>query len=94
MPPDICIELALWDRFGWGPDDTDKFTLKQMRELFSVLEQQRISKNAVEELGPPSEHKLKAIIAKQSQETAAKTTRSAGPTNPSTLKPKDMMPKK
>lgn len=64
MPPDVCIELALWERFGWGPSDTDEMPLKRMRELFAVLEQQRVSKNAVE-MGGPSQQKFDQMIAER-----------------------------
>lgn len=38
----------MWDRFGWGPEQTDKFTLAGMKMLFAILEQQRVSRDAVE----------------------------------------------
>lgn len=37
-------------------------TYKQMRELFAILEQQRVSNDAVENLGKPSEEKRLNIL--------------------------------
>ena len=66
MPPDECIEIALWDRFpGWSADETDKLTQSKMRRIFVILEQQRATKDAVESLGSPSEDRLKAKMAKR-----------------------------
>lgn len=62
-PPTICIEISLWDRFqGWGPDDTDKISFWKMKEIFTVLEQQRVSRDALENLGPPSDEKRMALL--------------------------------
>lgn len=58
MPPAICIEVALWERFGWGPEVTDKFTDARLREMMIVLEQQRVSRDAVSNLGPPDSSRL------------------------------------
>jgi hypothetical protein len=41
MPNDLFIQIAIWDRFGWGPRETDKLTLKQLRALFQALDAQR-----------------------------------------------------
>jgi ribulose bisphosphate carboxylase small subunit len=71
LPPDVCIEIALWERFGWGPKDTDDMPLRRMRELFAVLEQQRSSRNAID-MGPPSYERMAAIDAKKKAEEAAK----------------------
>lgn len=68
LPPDLCVEIALWDRFGWGPKDTEDLSLKRMRELFVVLEQQRVSRDAVDNLGPPSEQKFQNIMAQRAHE--------------------------
>lgn len=67
LPPDICIEIALWDRFGWGPEQTNKLTLAKLRTLFAVLEQQRVTKDAIENLGPPNPERLQAMVAAQAE---------------------------
>jgi len=64
IPPDECIEIALWDRFGWGPSETDSLSPLRLRKIFVILEQQRVSKDAVENLGPPNEGRM---AQKQSQ---------------------------
>ena len=38
------------------------FDLRKMRQLFVVLEQQRVSRDAVENLGRPSEEKLQNLL--------------------------------
>lgn len=38
------------------------FDLRKMRQLFVVLEQQRVSRDAVENLGKPSDEKLQALL--------------------------------
>ena len=63
MPPDECIELMLWDRFGWGPEQTSRFILDQLRMLFAVIEQQRVSRDAVENLGKPDPDRVQAKMA-------------------------------
>jgi len=63
MPPDECIELMLWDRFGWGPEQTQKFTLDQLRLMFAIIEQQRVSRDAVENLGKPDVDRVRAKVA-------------------------------
>jgi hypothetical protein len=66
------VELALWDRFGWGPDQTSKLSLSQLRLLFAVMEQQRVSKDAIENLGSPDfkriEAKMLALRAAEKQQ--------------------------
>lgn len=52
----------MWDRFGWGPDDTERLSFWKMKELFVVLEQQRVTRDYIDNVGPPSEEKLKAIM--------------------------------
>ena len=39
-----------------------------MREIFLVLEQQRVSRDAIENLGPPSEERHMQALRKQEQE--------------------------
>ena len=79
MPPDICIELILWERFKWGPKDTENMTLKKMKELFAVLEQQRVSRDAVENLGPPTLERYKQITAGRYAEQEAVKEREKTP---------------
>ena len=68
-PPDICIEIALWDRFpGWGPEQTRRLTMLELRILFAVLEQQRVTKDSMENLGKPSQEKLDILIAAQEEQ--------------------------
>jgi hypothetical protein len=62
LPPDICLEIALWDRFGWGPAETEGLSFKKLKECFLVLEQQRVSQDAVENLGKPTPEKEEALI--------------------------------
>ena len=63
MPPDLCLELMLWDRFGWGPEQTERFSLADLRILFSIIEQQRVSRDAVENLGKPDPERVQSKIA-------------------------------
>ena len=73
LPPDICIEIALWDRFGWGPKETEEIDMKKIREMFVVLEQQRVSRDAIENLGRPSEEKFNNLmVAKAMKAPTAK----------------------
>lgn len=68
-PPDICIEIALWDRFqGWGPEQTNRFTMSQLRVLFAVLEQQRVTRDSTENLGKPSPQKLEILMAAREEQ--------------------------
>lgn len=39
---DLFIEIALWDKFGWGPRETEKLTLEQLRFIFALLESKRM----------------------------------------------------
>jgi len=36
--------------------------LRKMREIFVVLEQQRVSRDAIENLGPPSQEKFQQLM--------------------------------
>jgi hypothetical protein len=65
MPPEECIEIALWDRFHWSWRDTDGLDQAKMRRIFVVLEQQRATKDAVENLGRPNEDRIRSKILKQ-----------------------------
>lgn len=58
MPPDEVVELALWERFpGWGPHVTDKITSTQLRKIFLIWEQRRVTQEAVER-GRPDPSRL------------------------------------
>jgi hypothetical protein len=88
MPPDACVEISLWDRFGWGPEDTDRLTLAKIRIIFAVMEQQRVTKDAVEELGRPDEDRVRSKVqamnrAKEeaNQRAAMENQRTADPSN-------------
>lgn len=94
MPPDICIEIALWDRFGWGPKDTEFFTFQRMKELFLVLEQQRVSRDAVENLGKPSAQKWNDIIAREEMERQKRSTPPKPPSGNTGTPPNPSNPKK
>lgn len=59
IPPDECIELSLWDRFGWGPEQTDRLTLPRLRMLFAILEQQKVTEDAIHNLGEPDYERMK-----------------------------------
>jgi hypothetical protein len=59
MPPDVCIEIALWDRFGWGPEQTDSISLNKLRMMFIVMEQERVSRHAAEKLGNPDSERMR-----------------------------------
>ena len=76
LPPDECIEIALWDRFGWGPNDTDTIAAARLRKIFSILEQQRVTRDAIENLGNPNpdrmEEKIRLQAALRGSKTAAK----------------------
>lgn len=68
LPPDECIELALWEKFGWGPNETDRLTSLHLKRIFLILEQERVSRNAIEDLGKPDNQRFEA---KKSEEAAA-----------------------
>lgn len=59
-PPDACIEIALWDRFGWGPEQTNALSMNDMRIMFAVMEQERISRHSIEKLGAPDTERMRA----------------------------------
>lgn len=65
MPPDECIETALWDRFHWSWRDTDGLPQARLRRIFVVIEQQRATKDAVERLGSPDENRVKAEMLRR-----------------------------
>jgi len=71
MPPDECIEISLWDRFHWSWKDTDGLSQQKLRKIFVVLEQQRATKDAVENLGSPDEDRVKAEMLKKMAEKDA-----------------------
>ena len=75
QPPDLCIEVALWDRFGWGPEQTRSMTFKELRQLFIVLEQQRVSRDAVENLGKPTVERAEMIVAERKAAAEAQRNR-------------------
>ncbi len=75
LPPDLCVEIALWDRFGWGPLETETISLQKMREIFIVLEQQRVSRDAVENLGKPSEDKFNQMLSRRKIEKERKDSK-------------------
>jgi len=58
LPPNICIELRLWKEFGWGPDVTERLTQAKLREIFVALEQQRVTLDALTNLGPPDSRRM------------------------------------
>ena len=72
----------LWDRFGWGPKDTEEFTLKEIRYLFTVLEQQRVSRDAIENLGRPTPEKHERFMAQLAEEAEHKMKRTDQGTQP------------
>ena len=72
MPLDLCVEMILWDRFHWGPEQTERMSLRKMRELFAVLEQQRVSRDAIQNLGPPTVERHKQLLAQRHSEQEAK----------------------
>lgn len=63
MPPVECIEMALWDRFKWGPEQTDRLTSRKLRIIFSILEQEKVSKDAIENLGKPDNERMQQKIS-------------------------------
>jgi hypothetical protein len=67
LPPDECVEIALWDRFGWGPEQTEKLTEGRLRIIFAILEQQRVSKDRMENLGNPDVRRAEHYISQQLQ---------------------------
>ena len=75
LPPDECIEIALWDRFGWGPLDTECISFNKLRMIFLILEQERVSKNKTEDLGKPNfermQSSMEAKAAAQTQKPMA-----------------------
>lgn len=49
-----------------------------MRELFVAIEQQRVSRDAIENLGPPSEEKFQQIMKERSIQTEQSKNRKKG----------------
>lgn len=74
MPPDICVEIALWDRFGWGPEQTRKITITELRILFAILEQQQVSRDYKERMGRGNQKRYDEIRMAQ-EEAKVKTTK-------------------
>jgi len=62
LPPDICIEMSLWDRFKWGPEQTERISYWKMKEIFTVLEQQRVTRDYIDNMGPPSEERYEQLM--------------------------------
>ena len=67
-PPDECIEIALWEKFGWGPDQTEKLTLTKLRKIFAILEQRRITNDKIENFGKPTQARAEAIASAYAQQ--------------------------
>lgn len=63
MPPVECIEIALWERFKWGPEQTNHLTSRKLRIIFAILEQERVTKDATEVLGKPNYEKMQQKMA-------------------------------
>jgi len=81
QPPNICIEIALWERFpGWGPHITDKFSIHYLRTLFAILEQREVDRNAIESLGKPDQAAADARMKMIEQERAEAKLRQAAST--------------
>ena len=53
-------------------------TLRKMKELFAVLEQQRVSRDAIENLGPPTMERFKQLTAGRYAEQEAEKEREKG----------------
>jgi hypothetical protein len=58
LPPNICIEIRLWEQFGWGPEQTERLTQAKIREIFIALEQRRVTMDAITNLGPPDMERM------------------------------------
>lgn len=69
-PPDECIEVTLWEKFGWGPDQTEKLTLTKLRKIFAVLEQRRITNDKIENFGKPTQQRAEQIARTYAQQQA------------------------
>jgi hypothetical protein len=82
----------LWDRFGWGPKDTEDISFVKMRQIFLVLSQQQTSRDAVENLGPPSEEKERKMMSKGLREKQVNLRPSVD--NPKKTENKEQKPKK
>ena len=63
MPPVECVEIALWDRFKWGPEQTKQLTSRRLRIIFALLEQEKVTKDAVENLGSPDQERIQQQMA-------------------------------
>jgi len=63
LPPVECIEISLWERFKWGPEQTDRLSSRKLRAIFAILEQERVSKDAIDNLGKPDPVRMQQKIS-------------------------------
>jgi hypothetical protein len=66
--------LFLWERFGWGKEQTDKLTTADLRKIFVVLEQRRVSQDAMENLGTPDPSRIRSKIQQANKGLKTATT--------------------
>jgi len=93
----------LWERFGWSEIDTDHISMRKMREIFTALNQQRYSRDAVENLGKPDTERHERILADEQRirqekhnevlRRADEAQRKARETAPKGAPPKGVQPK-
>lgn len=69
-PPDECIEITLWEKFGWGPEQTDRLPTAKLRKIFAILEQRRVSHDKMENLGKPTAAKADALARRMAMEAS------------------------
>lgn len=69
--PDECIELTLWEKFGWGPEQTERLTTAKLRRIFGVMEQRRVSHDKIENLGRPTQAKAEAIARAMARQASS-----------------------
>lgn len=46
-PPPELIEISLFDRFGWNPDDVDKIDYGRLQRIMVALKQMERSEEAI-----------------------------------------------
>ena len=50
-PPMEMIEISLYDRFGWTPEDVDKIDYGRLQRMMLVLKQMEMSEEAASATG-------------------------------------------
>lgn len=62
----------MWERFHWGPQDTNLLSSKELEQLFLCIQQEDVSKNYIEDFGgkPNFERHEKQLMMERAQKDA------------------------